>query len=338
MNIIKFQDILMPETGEFASLITIPIYKMGSYVEVEMPIAKYFNEFLKGKYAYWIQMRYVVSFEHMRHEGYVACEEDTTKLLQREDGSWPMPYGAPALDIYMDGLMEYVDDIETDKINSTVEFRLRNKYVTDEDITVDEVKVFRTWLATELLKMDQTELGEQKHSKFTPMEEHVLEYYANGAYDSTIKILSEFGSSDVTYIQSETGCGCGNANLSSLYSTTLAPLCDPISIYRKNIKLKMVDMFSSIEFWTQWSPEFIGVFKKYIDNIVRLGFTIGNTGVERFRDCTCKDGATSEYEYILRRLSVALDHIMKNDICGHKNYISDALNDWSSKMYEDMIW
>jgi hypothetical protein len=337
MNIIKFQDIIMPETGEFANTMVVPSYKMGSVEFNEMSIAKYFNTFLKGKYAYWVQMRYIVSFEHMRHEGYVACEEDTTKLLQREDGSWPMPYGAPALDIYMDGLTTYVDDLETDKINSTVEYRLRNKYVSDEDITVEEVKVFRTWLASELLKMDQTELGEAKHTKFTPAEEHVLEYYANGAYDTTIKILSEFGVSNISHTPVKEGCGCGGLNVNTTYPA-VNPLCDPISIYRKNIHLKMVEMFSNIEFWTQWSPEFIGIFKKYIDNIIRLGFTIGEKSDQRFKDCTCKGDEVSEHEYILRRLSTALDNIMKNDICGHKNYIYDALYDWSSNLYENMIW
>jgi hypothetical protein len=339
MNIIKFNDILMPEIGEFANEISIPIYKNMDLVgEDTMTIASFYNKHLKGKYAYWIQMRYVVSFDHMRHEGYVACEEDVNALLQREDGTWPKPYGAPALDIYMGGLMEYVDEIETDKINSTVEFRLRNKYVTDEDITVDEIKQFRTWLAMELLKMDQTELGEPKHSKFTPIEEHVLEYYASGTYDSTIKILSEFGSSDVTYTHIGSDCGCAGSNLSSLYSTSLSPLCDSITIYRKNIKLKMVEMFSNIDFWAQWSPEFIGVFKKYIDNIIQLGFVVGERDSDRFKDCTCKSNTSNIHNDILERLSMALGYIMKNDICGHKNYIYDALYDWSSQLYEFMIW
>ena len=338
MNIIKFNDKIMSEDGLFAGPIPLPIYNNRWEVEATemMSIASFFNKYLKGKYAYWIQMRYIVPFEYMDHAKYTACEEDCNKFLY-QDGEWPK-FAAPSLDFYMEGLMEYVDECETDKINSTVEFRIRNKYVTDEDITIDEVRQFRTWLATELLKMDQTELGEPKHSKFTQTEEHVLKYYAAGAYDSTIKILVEFGSSDVTYIQGETGCGCGNSNLSSLYSTALAPLCDPISIYRKNIKLKMVEMFSNVEFWLQWSPEFIGVFKKYIDNIIRLGMPIGKTGSERFRDCTCKDSSTSEHEYILKRLSAALEHIMKNDVCGHKNYIYDALHDWSFMLYEDMIW
>ena len=186
--------------------------------------------------------------------------------------------------------------------------------------------------------MDQTELGEPKHSKFNAMEEHVLEYYAGGMYDSTIKILSEFGSSDVTYTLTGSACGCSGADISSLYRSVLSEPCNPITIYKKNIKHKMVEMFSSIDFWTQWSPEFIGVFKKYIDNIIRLNLVIGEQYVDRFKDCICKDNSTSDYEYILRRLSTALGYIMGNDICGHKNYIYDALYDWSSQLYEDMIW
>ena len=78
MNIIKLKDVIMPDS---------------------MPQAEYFNKYLKGRYAYWVQMRYIVSFDHMRHEGYVACEEDITKLLQKEKKKYPKPYGATCLEI-----------------------------------------------------------------------------------------------------------------------------------------------------------------------------------------------------------------------------------------------
>ena len=245
MNIIKLKDVVMPD---------------------HMPQAELFNKYLKGKYAYWIQMRYIVSFDHMRHEGYVACEEDVKKLLQKENGTYPRPYGAPCIDVYDKGIIEFVDSLETDRINNTVDFRMKNKYVTDEDITVDELKKFRQWLASEILLMDQTELGEQKHSYLTDEETHTMQYYASNMYDSTIKILTEFGGSTVvTSNPTVSSCGCSaSTDLSALYTVSA---CDPISIYRKNLYSKMVEMFSSIEFWQKWSPEFIGVFKRYIDNL-----------------------------------------------------------------------
>lgn len=320
MNIIKLKDIIMPE---------------------DQPMAEYFNKYLKGKYAYWIQMRYIVSFDHMRHEGYVACEEDITKLLQKEDGSYPKPYGAPTFDVYDMNIMKYVDSAETDRVNSTIEFRMKNSYSPDNDITIDELKLFRTWLAQELLKMDQTELGEQKKSYFTYEQTHILEYYANNMYNDIIKTLSTFGVS-TQYISSLTSSTCGcmhGTNLSSLYNTELN-VCDPINVYRKNIYDKMVEMFSVVEFWSQWSTEFINEIQKYIDNIIKCNFILTQSEWQsEFVDCGCQN--TSEQEKaieILKRFSVALGYIKNEQIIGHKNYINDALYDWASLLYEKMHW
>lgn len=319
MNIIKLKDILMP----------------GDTLE-----SNYFNKHLKGKYAYWVQMRYIVSFDHMRHEGYVACEEDITKLLQKEDGTYPKPYGAPSIDVYKDGIIYYVDSVETDNINNTIGYRMKNKYTSDSDITIDEIKMFRTWLATELLKMDQTELGEQKNSYFDDLETHVLNYYTNEMYDSTIRILSELGSSHVTFNKLvDNSCGCQSSDLSSLHQDSLV-VCDSVSIYRKNIYNKMVSMYSNIDFWTQWSSEFINEMKKYVDNIINLNLPLNqSSNSNTYLECGCKkDDEQNILIDILKRLSISLGYIADNQIISHKNYISDALTDWSSMLYENMRW
>lgn len=300
----------------------------------------FFNKHLKGKYAYWVQMRYIVSFDHMRHEGYVACEEDITKLLVNQDGSYPKPYGAPCIDVYDPVILKYIDTVETDRINSVRDLRMKNKYVTDEDITLDEIKLFRTWLATEILMMDQSNTGDQRKIYLDDIETHVLEYYANNMYDSTIKVLSEFGSPTVSLLESKlSDCGCSHgSNLSSIYDTSLN-VCDPVNIYRKNIYNKMVQMFSSIEFWLQWSPEFIGEIKKYVDNIISVNLPLIPSKLDDgFVDCTCKLNNDNNYIDILKRLSISLEYIENNDIQGHKNYINDSLRDWSTILYENMQW
>lgn len=322
MNIIKLLDVKMPET---------------------QPQADLFNKYLKGKYAYWVQMRYIVPFEFMRHEGYVACEEDITKLLQREDGTWPKPYGAPCLDIYDGKVAKYVDMIETDKINHIAEYRLKNKYVPDNEITLDELKKFRTWLASELLTIDQTDFGEQKNSFFTESETHVLQYYASNMYDNTIKILSEFGQESLQINNSINthNCGCHtSSNLDELYFENYH-ICNPISIYKKNIYSKMVQMFSKIEFWSGWPKEFLDTIKQYIDGIISTNLPFGNiTNENKFVDCNCITNNDFQKESldILKRLSNAFEHMKNGDIVGHKNYIQDALRDWSSQLYESMQW
>ena len=319
MNIIKLKDQIMPETN---------------------PNHEYFNKYLKGKYAYWVQTRYIVSFECLRHEGYIACEEDITKLLKKEDGTYPKPYGAPYIDIYESGIMYYVDTAETDRINSIDEFKIKNSYTPDDNITIDELKNFRSWLANELLKMDQNEMGEQKIDILTSIETHILKYYANDMYDETIKNLTDFGSTSVSLSSVNTStCGCQNSNINSLYNSELN-ICDPISIYRNNIYNKMVELFSNYSFWTQWAPEFINEFKKYIDNIITCDFALSKTSwVNGFADCTCQDKQTQDsFIEILKNLSTSLGYIKDNQITGHKNYINDSLLKWSQILYENMKW
>ena len=319
MNIIKLKDIIAPQ---------------------DLPWAEYYNKYLKGKYAYWVQMRYIVSFEYMRHEGYVACEEDITKLLQKEDGTYPKPYGAPVLDVYDPNVLQYVDSAETDRINSTVDFRLKNKYVTDEDITINELKKFRTWLASELLLMDQTAVGEPRCSYISKYETHILTYYKQGMYDSTIDILTEFGQKSVSYIDNLTKSSCGcQTNMSTLYGDSIE-YCNPITIYKNNIYKGMIEMFSNINFWTKWSPEFIDVFKKYVDNIININFTFVASNLDNsFSDCGCKGTSIQEDATdILKRLSISLEYIKNGDISGHKNYITGALTDWATSLYEIMEW
>ena len=309
MNIIKLKDVIMP---------------------AEMVQAELFNKYLKGKYAYWIQMRYIVPFEFMRHGEYVDCESDISKLAN-----------IPCVDFYENGIINYVDGSETDRVNSIMEYRLKNKYAPDEHITIDELKNFRTWLATGLLAFDLDKFGNPSHTQFSETEEHILDYYSHNMYNSTIKILSEFGGSNVSYNElTKSTCGCASTNISSLYNSELH-VCDPISIYRGNIKNKMVELFSNIEFWCRFSPEFILEFKKYIDNIIRCNFPLYvDTFVEKIADCGCTTDSNKQEKLveILSRLSTSLDYIYRNDINGHKNYIYDALHDWSSQLYENMQW
>lgn len=299
-----------------------------------MPQAEYFNNHLKGKYAYWLHMRYIVSFDHMGHGRYVDYEEDINRLFQSN-----IPY----LDINELSFIDvYVDIRETDRVNSVIELRLKNNYSPDQDITIEELKLFRTWLATELLSLDQSEKGEQKYHYFTEQETHVLKYYSNNMYDYTIKILSEFGSNNVIISNiSFNNCGCSHSSdLSSLYNDSIN-ICDPIHIYKKNIYEKMVQMFSDLNFWIQWPREFILTFKKYIDNIIKTNLPLQQSNLSNdFTDCGClvnNDGQLNAIS-ILRRLSTSLDYIQSNNSNGHKNYINDALRDWSSMLYENMQW
>lgn len=343
MNIIKLKDIIKPNDS-------------------------YFNKHLKGKYAYWVHMRYIVSFDHMKHEGYVACEEDINKLLKDKDGNLPKPYGAPYIDIYETDITPYIDIYETDKVNCVTLYRIQNNYTTDCNITLDELKKFRTWLATQLLKFDQNNLGEQMYSMYSEETTHVLSYYANGMYNDIVKYLSIFGAPEASANITNVGCGCnsntslssfnksynsivkynmtlskcgctGGANLSPLYNSSLSN-CNALEVYRKNIYDSMIKIFSEIGFWTQFPKEFILEFKKYIDNILDSNLKLTKSSyVSDFVDCGCDttDNQT-DMQAVLKRLSESLQHIADENISGKKNYITDAFNNWSVYLYELMEW
>lgn len=314
MNLIKLKDIIKPNDD-------------------------FFNQYLKGKYAYWVHMRYIVPFDLMKHEGYVACEVDINKLLKQEDGTYPIPYGVPYKDIYEEGMERYVDKYETDNVNNIIKYRLKNQFTADSNITIDELKKFRTWLATQLLLFDTNNLGEQLNSIYSEEETHVLTYYKKGMYDDVIKYLSVFGSMEnVLQNINSSSCGC-NADLSSLYNLSLTT-CDPLSIYKKNIYERMVQMFSTVRFWGQFPKEFILEFKKYIDNIIKCNFKLTKSPyVSDYADCGCNDNDDQENMIaILNRLSNALKYIADGNLLGRKNYIYDAFHDWSVYLYELMEW
>ena len=320
MNIIKLKDILMPDKYNMSEM---------------------YNMHLKGKYAYWIQMRYIVPFEFMGHEGYVACEEDITKLLMKADGTYPKPYGCPYIDMYDEDkcIMRYIDLEETDIANNISKYRTANDQTTDFDITISELKLFRKKLATMILDYNNIYINDNG-SAIDSIEESVLRYYMNDMHDEVVKGLLMFGNQQVILSTVDTTCGCcSSTTLSSLNNSSLN-ICDPLSIYRKSIYNKMVTMFSDVEFWKRWPNELLVVMKKYIDNILKVGLNVNNNTVDPsiYRDCTCSNSNTNTNQNILEKLSKSLDYMIEGQEKSHYNYIKDSLYNWASLLYEYMQW
>ncbi len=319
MNIIKLKDTLMPDKYNMSEM---------------------YNKHLKGKYAYWIQMRYIVPFDFMRHEGYVACEEDITKLLMKADGTYPKPYGCPYIDMYDEDrcIIRFIDLAETDRANNISEFRTANTQVTDHDLTIAELKLFRRILATLLLDYNNIYINESG-SVIDNTEKSVLDYYANDMVDEVIKGLLIFSNQQVITIPTSSTCGCSSmATLSSL--NVSLDVCDPISIYRKSVYNKMVTMFSDVDFWKRWPKELLITMKKYIDNILRVGLVINNSTTDPsiYKDCTCNGSDSNSNQNILEKLSKSLDYMIEGQEKNHYNYIKDSLYNWSSLLYEFMQW
>lgn len=315
-------------------------------------ISNFFNKYLKGKYAFWIHMRYIVPFDTMGYKGYIAVEEDINKLLKKEDGTYPKPYGCEYIDIYnLDGcmcdIMKYVDIAETDRINNISIFKIKNNNTSDSDITIDDLKLFREWLAKELLNLNIIHKEEFESEMLDDSTKHMLEYYANNMNDDVIKYLAMYSNIN-TFDSTVKSCCCSN-NIMELNESNVSNICDSVKSYKYNLYKKMVDTFSDISFWTQWdkieendtsNKSFISLFKQYIDNIIKVGLKINNKIDNKsiYSDCVCDDHNNDNNIIILKRLSDSLNYILNNQIVGHKNFIKDSLYDWASKLYEYMHW
>lgn len=318
MNIIKIKDIMLDET---------------SGVDFEL-----FNEYFRGRYAYVVNWKWIVRIEDVSSSQFVEFSTNDK-----------IPEGYMVLDLQ--AYADYIDNVVTDQINDVTRYIEFNKFVPD-DITIEDLKGFRTWIASTILNnFDITDTN----------IEHMLRYYANGMHDNVIDWLSVFGNAQVSLTTTQgyagagvlnitrpitanaqtTSCGCSSGNISSLYSQSLSQ-CDPIMIYRKNIYLKMVEVFSDISFWQQFDQEFIEMIRIYIDGIIKANFDlVKSTFTSDFTDCGCiNDSLAAQQRQIarLQKLSTAFKYIANDDISGHKIYINTALSEWAMYLYEIMEW
>lgn len=337
MNIVKFKDIIL--TTDNAPDLT----------EEQRTL---FNTKFKGKYTFVVNWVYVVALEDMSLDQFIETSKDTEHITEYDY-------------LLLSDVELIIDFDNTYKVNSVVSYLAANKYTTDSDITIDELKKFRTWLATYLLAFDQNTEGQQQYKLYDDDTTHMLIYYKQEMYDDVIKYLSKFSDQTFTLVSTVSSCGCNSlgtvggttvktlpytniqktscgCNTSTVSGTQVLNGCDPINIYRKNVYLKMVNTFSIIDFWTQFSDDFLSDFKKYIDGIIKLNLPLTtSTFVSSFADCSCLTEAEAEQQRnmsILGDLSKSIQFIIDRQIDGHKNFIQNSLSQWSSLLYEKMRW
>lgn len=315
MNIIKFKDLLRADD----------------------PL---FNKYLKGKYAYWVQMRYVVPFDCINSAEYVKFENDIKHLIGWRERGLKRPV-VPYWDLLdcKSNLEGWIDVEATESANNIMPFIRQNKFTTDEDITIDEIKKFRRWLAENLLEFDRNEGGTQKNSLFSEEFTSVLEYYAGGMFDKVTKALSRIPLDAGVDVLNVHKSGCSVCNSTNPY-TPLVSTCDALSIYRKYNYQEMVKKFSNPDFWCDFSNTFLLEFKQYIDNIIACNLPLVPVEYQSvFTDCTCQGNSDQIFGIeALRRLSKSLSYITDDDMTGHKNFIGKAFSDWATSLYENMEW
>ena len=316
MNIVKFKDIITE--------------------------SDFFNENLKGKYAIAFNFNYIFPL------GVSGISENASQIIgiekqkigevsggelhiEMSDGSAGTFYEGSDYVRYDD----YTEYIET--MDDLDKYLYLNEFVTDEDITLDELKRFRTWLA-EVLYANDTWIDQW--SKDPDKHRNMLQYYIQEMYDQVVKSLMKFNNYvDINNISKQSGCGCFNDAIT--YTADVLSVCDPLLIYRHNIYKYMIEAFSDISYWLG-QEEVCGEMKKYIDNIIKTNLPLASvTLYDKFADCTCINIDANEQDTlmnILKRLSTSLGYIIDHNTSGNRNYIASAFLDWSTYLYEKMRW
>lgn len=316
MNIIKLKDIIMPSECRFS---------------------KFFNENLKGKYAYWIQMRYIFPLNSLDYKTYIKYEQFDDVDFVRLDTK-------PHIDLYSEEcnmynfVHDYIDHDATEIANAISDFRTSNDYVADADVDTTKLRKFRTWLATEILAFNTNVEGEYIND-LDVNQLHMLEFYKNNMYNDIVKYLSVFGDDSKFSLISNQSTGCSCCSGSTLYQLSNISPCNALDTYKKNVHKLMVQTFSDVMFWCKFNKDFIAVFKKYIDNIIKTGLIVSlSKNTNLYIQCNCNDKTNNAYELMLRNLSEALNYIINDDIKSHTNFIYDALYNWADQLYDNMSW
>lgn len=294
MNLIKFKDNIRPGDA-------------------------YFNTYLKDQYAYWVRMRYVIPMSVISISDYVSLERDIDLLKTLDPIYWDLEDPGDGNGSFGD-MKAYIDEAETNKINDPKTYEHHNRYVCDPDITTDEVKKFRTWLAQQLL---QNRTNDWK-------EERVFKYYVGGMMDDTVRWFAEINTNTNTFQQVTTSpCGCGQV---STQSTNNLKVCDPLLIYRESIRNQMMALFSDLYFWLGLPLPLLKEIKIYLDHITRLGLQLRKTD-DRFVDCCDKNSNKINLEGV----SKAFEYMILDEVNGNKNFIAGQLRTLAN-VYEWLYW
>lgn len=303
---------------------------------------EWYDDTFRGKYVLAINETWLARMD-MTVASYIYMSQNPDEIcmpLEDHPNLWCLP---------MVNFQPFVDT----EITSQIAESLRTKYnnlnnvVNPEDIDVNAVKVFRKWLAESLLGNLESLEGFEDKDRMS----HMLNYYANNLYDSTVRSLSEMGvymnekplvmssNGKPLNITLQSGCGC-NGGVSAFDQVGVSMTCDPVQMYRNAMYNYMVAIFSSIKYW-EAQPEICIEMKRYIDAILKLGLVLRSSIIDPYADCTCGsvDGDINKnHRVMLQNLSTALEYIIQGKTDGNRNFISQAFTQWATYLYEYMYW
>ena len=369
MNIVKFQDIVMsidmlidlPENNFFKVDVVNDEKGVESYVwhtptghpYTPEEFVEYFNNYLRNQYAYAIHWDLVLPMKDTLDDSVIPAGDPFEHSIEMSYVSVERGDAQAGTLYHFDDLKQWMDRVRTltNLQNDFTKYDYLNKFTPDDDITIEELKVFRTWLASILLA--NTPIIEQWDNP--EMLTAMLTYYKQNMKDVTTDLLIEFSkymTSSVlvagTGVQNvlnmallgmSSGCGC-NGGVQGVGNVVATGACDPLQMYRNAIYNYMVEVFSNIDYW-MGQVEICIEMKKYIEGILKVGLPLGSKVIDPYADCGCNTfGAESQVRYkkMLEALVQSLTYIIEGETSGHLNYINTAFSNWATYLYEYMYW
>ena len=327
-------------------------------------LVEYFEENFRNSYAYVVNWQYLLPITTTTGTPW-GNEENTYIYFSLN----PDKLHKQTLDEFFPKILltcfdeSWYDQTTTIKLirNEQIKYDYLNQFTPDDDITIEELKRFRQWLA-EILLANEPLIQEWPSEDMLRI---MLTYYKQNMVDTTITSLNFLtpymeqrvlvaGTSQQTLlgltsqntilglsgISHSAGCGCTTNNGLLNYNGSANVACDPINIYRTALYNYMVETFSNLNYWTQ-QVEICIEMKKYIDGILKAGLPLSSNKIDTFADCTCSSVDTDmelRYRKMLENLSLSLTYIIEDQISGNKNFILTSFSDWATYLYENMYW
>ena len=311
-----------------------------------------YNSVLRNKFFYCINWKWVMPLEvngHSTEEEYIEASKSDVE---------PASVECYLLEDYED----YIDGYATSKANAVERYINYNSMVPDE-YTIDDLKNFRTLLATMLLSSKES-WEDDYNASLTPKIDAMLSYYAGGMHDCAINGMSMFANYNMSSVAGTyTDCGCGSTTARTSLNTTaggstamyasncgcktqnavlsLQAACDCERLYRRSVHDFMVVIFSDYKFWELVSETVLPEAVKMLKGILQAGFTFSDGEVYSllYGDCSCmSESADTTNITIISNLIKAFEMIMNGEALNNKNFIKSTLYAWAFRLYELMQW
>ena len=355
MNILKFYDHVMTEENlvtaglaEWNGSPEAPEFVWKSdccFAETGVGVSDFcawFNDTLRGQWVLNLNCSWICALTPDNYTQYVYQSQNPDSIREPAEGlpmdSWQIPTQALAWFVDWESTNKKMED-------EFKKYQYLNEFTPDGDVTLEELKAFRMWLASILLANEP--LIESRSD--ARMLENMLRYYKHNMYSPVIKEFIDLqpyiaepvlvtGRAGQTTVALNSGCGCSGGM--PRVDPSVTTQCDAVQMYRNGMYSYMVQVFSDIQYWIE-QREICVEMKKYIDGILKAGLVLSSPVVDPYADCTCTSANEAEeqrYRTMLTNLSRALQLIIDNQVEGSRNMVGAAFHDWAAYLYEQMYW